>query len=227
MSNSIKVSTPLGKLIVGDEINIHIPKIRAEVYASSNGYENQTISTGGDLTGYPVGFEKSHSGHIFLLYVVGLGSNSYITFKGERGLQGAANILNSFCTKAFKQRGMSARALSRKDLKIKYETYPYGLSENSDLLKRIERSESVIYNEQLVEPRYRINGSYWLASTSGKIHDKGLMRGVDSIENGVLKSRILIDEEEKFKEEGNEILALVKIRVNWVDNDCLNLKGGL
>lgn len=214
MSNSIKVATSLGNLIVGNEINIHIPKISAEVYASSNGYENQTISTGGDLTGYPVGFEKSYRGHIFLLYVVSLGSNSYITFKGERGLQSAANILNSFCTKAFKQVGMSARALSRKDLKVKYITYPYGLSENSVLLKRIERSESVIYNEQLVEPRYRMNGSYWLASTSGKIHDKGLMHGVDSIENGVLKSRILIDEDERFKEAGNEILALVKIRVN-------------
>ena len=212
MANSIKLMTSLGWITVGSEININIPKISMDVYASNNGARNQTISTGGNLKGYPLGFERTNTGRIDLRYIVELGRKSSIVFNGERGLQCATNILNSFCSKAFKQKGITARAVSRKDFNVEYTNPPYGLDEHSSLLKRIERSESVIFEDQLVDPR--IKGSYWIASTSSRIIGRNLTFGVDSLEDGILKSETLVDENNQDKESEKQILALVMLKVD-------------
>lgn len=212
MTDSIKLKTSLGWITVGREIDICIPKISVDIYASSNGARNQTISTGGNFLGYPLGFKRTNAGRIDLRYIVELGRKSSIVLKGERGLQSATNILNSFCAKAFKQEGIAARAVSRKDFSVEYTNPPYALDEHSSLLKRIERSECVIFEDQLVDPR--IKGSYWIASTSSRIRRNELAFGVDSIEDGILKSEILIDENNQAQESEKQILALVMIKVD-------------
>lgn len=212
MLNSIELMTSMGRITVGSEIDIEIPKISLDIYASNTGAKNQTISTGGNLLGYPLGFEKTATGHINLLYLVELGKESSITFKGERGLQCATNVLNSFCSKAFKQNGIIARAVNRKDFKVKYASFPYGLSEHSRLLERIERSGCVIFEDQQVSSV--IKGEYWLASTSSRISGGDLTFGIDSLEDGVLKNEVLVDENNQEQGAKKQILALVKIRVN-------------
>lgn len=212
MANQIELMTSLGWITVGSEIDIKIPKISMDVYASNNGARNQTIFTGGNFIGYPLGFKRTDAGRIDLKYIVELGKKSSIVFRGERGLQCATNILNSFCSKAFKQKGISARAVNRRDFKVEYTKPPYGLDENSRLLKRIERSESVIFEDQLVDSR--IKGSYWIASTSSRIIGENLTFGVDSLEDGILKSETLVDENNQDKESEKQILALVMLKVD-------------
>lgn len=212
MTSQIKLMTSLGWVTVGSEIDICVPKISIDVYASNNGSKNQTISTGGNLLGYPLGFERTHAGHIMLLYVVGLGKKSSIILNGERGLQCATNILNSFCSKVFKAKGISARAVNRKDLKVEYTNPPYGLEEGSTLLKRIERSDAVIFENQQVDSK--IQGTYWLASTSSRIKGGDLVFGVDCLEDGIIKNETLVDTDGKVKGAKKQILALVRIKVD-------------
>ncbi len=212
MSNPIELMTSLGRITIGNEIDIYIPKISVDVYASNNGAKNQTISTGGNLLGYPLGFERTHTGQIMLLYAVGLGKRSSIILNGERGLQCATNILNSFCSKAFKARGISARAVNRKDFRVEYKNPPYGLEESSALIKRIDRSDAVIFDNQQVTSKIR--GAYWLASTSSRIKGEDLAFGVDCLEDGILKNETLVDADGEMKEAEKQILALVRIKVD-------------
>ena len=199
MSNPIELMTSLGRITIGNEIDIYIPKISVDVYASNNGAKNQTISTGGNLLGYPLGFERTHTGQIMLLYAVGLGKRSSIILNGERGLQCATNILNSFCSKAFKARGISARAVNRKDFRVEYKNPPYGLEESSALIKRIDRSDAVIFDNQQV---------------TSKIRGEDLAFGVDCLEDGILKNETLVDADGEMKEAEKQILALVRIKVD-------------
>ena len=212
MTAPIKLMTSLGWVTVGSEIDIYVPKINIDVYASNNGAKNQTISTGGNLLGYPLGFERTHAGHIMLLYVVGLGMRSSIILNGERGLQCATNILNSFCMKAFKLKGINARAVNRKDFNVEYTNPPYGLEEDSALLKRIERSDAVIFENQQVDSK--IKGTYWLASTSSRIKGGDLAFGVDCLEDGILKNETLVDTDGQAQSAKKQILALVRIKVD-------------
>ena len=212
MSNPIELMTSLGRITIGNEIDIYIPKISVDVYASNNGAKNQTISTGGNLLGYPLGFERTHTGQIMLLYAVGLGKRSSIILNGERGLQCATNILNSFCSKVFKAKGISARAVNRKDFRVEYKNPPYGLEESSALIKRIDRSDAVIFDNQQVTSKIR--GAYWLASTSSRIKGEDLAFGVDYLEDGVLKNETLVDTDGQARESKKQILALVRIKVD-------------
>ena len=147
-----------------------------------------------------------------LLYAVGLGKRSSIILNGERGLQCATNILNSFCSKAFKARGISARAVNRKDFRVEYKNPPYGLEESSALIKRIDRSDAVIFDNQQVTSKIR--GAYWLASTSSRIKGEDLAFGVDCLEDGILKNETLVDADGEMKEAEKQILALVRIKVD-------------
>lgn len=212
MSDPIRLMTSLGWITVGSEIDIYIPKISVDVRASNNGAKVQTISTGGNLLGYPLGFERTYTGHIVLLYAVGLGKRSSIILNGERGLQCATNILNSFCSKAFKAKGMSARAVNRKDFKVEYKNPPYGLEESSALIKRIYRSNTVIFDDQQVVSKIR--GSYWLASTSSRIKGEDLAFGVDCLEDGILTNETLVYANGEMQEAEKQILALVRIKVD-------------
>lgn len=191
MPNSIKLFTDLGWIFAKSEVDIKVPKITERVLISSSGTYNQRISTGGNLLGYPLGFEKTNSGRIYLLYITELGIKSSVSFRGNVGFQCATNVLNSFCTKAFRQIGISARAVCRDDFNKLYE---------------------MCLDGQLVEPR--IKGSYWLASTSARIDEEEFVFCLDSIEDGVLKSEPLMLANEQPLEAKKGILALVRLRVD-------------
>lgn len=210
--DSIKLMTQLGWVIVGEEIEISIPKIGVNVCASNNGVKNQIITTEGVLLGHPFGYERTNTGRINLLYIVGLGKGSFISLKGERGLQCGSNILNSFCSKVFKQKGISARSVSRKDFKVDYSVASNCFSEDNNLIKRIGENNSVIFEDQQVAPN--IQGTYWLASTSSRIKEGDLTFGMDALEDGVLKSEPLVDENNNPHEAKKQILALVKLKVD-------------
>ena len=47
MTAPIKLMTSLGWVTVGSEIDIYVPKISIDVYASHYGAKNQSIPTGG------------------------------------------------------------------------------------------------------------------------------------------------------------------------------------
>lgn len=212
--SQVELKTSLGWIKPGTPIDIPIKRFSLSVHATTNGAKAQSITTGGTLLGYPFGFESTKGGHISLKYVVGLGKKSAICFKGERGLIGATNVLNSFCSKAFRKEGMCARSLNRIDLKVEYQKWPYGLDMHSPLLKRLENAGSVlIFEDQPVN--IPIKGKYWLASTSSRIGENDFTYGLDTIEDGVIKNIKLVDEKGRDAiTDERQVIALVKLKVD-------------
>ena len=187
--------TSFGRVIVGEEIDISIPKIGKEIPKSVSGVKAQTIKTGGKLLGYPLGYEVTKKGHLNLIYLVALGKKSSIAFAGEIGFENATNVLNSFCSKAFKQKGMCARAVSIEDLE--------------------KNVDSIILLATPQELMSKLIGSFWLASTSSYEEGDNHNFCLDTIENREFGSEPLVDTEgNSFISTSRQICALVKLRVN-------------
>lgn len=195
MAKDKNLVTSFGTVTVGEEIDIFIPKIGKEIPRSVSGVKAQTIKTGGKLLGYPFGYEVTRKGHLNLLYLVGLGKKSSISFAGELGFENATNLLNSFCSKAFKQEGMCARAVSTEDLE--------------------KKEDSIILLSAPQEIMSKLIGSFWLASTSSNEEDDNRNFCLDTIDNGDFGSEKLVDTKgNSFTSTSRQICALVKLRVN-------------
>ena len=195
MAKAKNLVTSLGIVTVGEEIDIFVPKVEREIPRSVSGVKAQIIKTGGRLLGYPFGYEITRTEHLDLLYLVGLGKRSSIAFAGEIGFENATNVLNSFCSKAFKQEGMCARAVSIDDFE-----------------KNIDNITTLATQEEL---RSKLKGSFWLASTSSYEEGDNHNFCLDTIENGEFGSEPLVDTEgNSFISTSRQICALVKLRVN-------------
>lgn len=211
MESSIRFMTALGEIIPGREIEIAIANIKREVIGT--GTKTHNISAGGNLVGYPLGYEQNMIGQSFLKYAVALGRKSAIRFKGEIGLENATGILNSFCSKLFSGvKGISARALTCKDLNVTYKPKTYGLGKGEEqLLKWIERSESELLDPQ--EVALGIRGEYWLASKTSEIRAGALALGLACFESGTVRTEVLVDEKREPLEAEKQILVAVLLKI--------------